>query len=880
MTDFQQTEIPSELARRPQWICWAEETRNGKSTKIPKRPDGKGNARANDITTWGMMDDAVKTASTKGWGIGYVFSEAGPFCGVDLDGCLDGPESPEDWLPGLDPFARETYIERSPSGDGLHIILEDNTVPDWWTNQKEGEGDDEQGVEVYDSGRFFTFTGDTLPISADRVSDDVDLESWLEDAWDVFNDEPPRSEDDSTSAFTSGKDLDGPDIDVHDIIMRSAYPEEERVGHPFHSSSTGANFKVDDGAETFRCWRHSCTGNAHHLLGMEMGVIECGEWVPGGLDSDTWSEIYDEARDAGYNIPEPARKTPTRDEPAEADGGVSAASPGGTPLEHGSLRERVRESVLVPADPEAYGVDPDAVSEIKYDTAVDRFATILCDEYDFIRPREDTRGWRDTLYVYDPDAGIYEPRGEAFIEMETERLLGDFATNQRVNEVVGKIERRSRVNVRALRSDPGRLVVGNGILDLRSGELEDYTPDEYHRTRIEIDWNEDAECPAIDEFLHDVVDDDDVSTLYRFIAHALYREYIDAKAAMLLGEGQNGKSVFLSLVERFLGRYNVANQSLQDLNEQRWAANNLVGKLANIHPDMSDQTVESMQMFKKLTGRDTIDADVKYEKPVKFENYATLLFACNRMPVMRDDTRGNWRRWILINFPNTFERGDDDYVPKNQLMSQITAESELEGLLVKCVEEIKEWDQGRPWFPDAPHWRDARKQIRRAAEPVYDFAESCLRESTDEDDWISKDDAMACYRAYASKEGLPVMTKEEFGRKLLNQTDLDIKKGQHRTDDQRVHAYDGIVFTSKGEQLLEQETERAADQARISGPRRRAETIADWLNADAEGEMTYTELLARAADAGWEKETLEHALEKGCQQGDIYEPQEEIYRAV
>lgn len=882
MPDFDTTTIPAELAQRPQWICWAEDTRNGKATKIPKQPDGSGNARADDMATWGLFEQAVETARERGWGIGFVFSDVDPFCGIDLDGCLENAESPADWLPKLDEFANETFIERSPSGDGLHIICQDREVPDWWTNQKRGEGDNEQAVEVYDSGRFFTFTGDTITISAERVSDDIALEKWLETAWSVFNDEPPAKNGGDDSPFTTASDLDGPELSVYDVIQKSAHPVEERVSHPFHGSNTGANFKVDDTRETFRCWRHSCTGNAHHLLGMEMGVIECGDWVPSGLDSNTWSDIYDEAREAGYNIPNPKPQATVERGDTEADGGAAAASVGGAGPDYQDLQERVMTDVLVPVDPKKYGVDPDDVNEIDHDTAINRFANILCENYDFIRPREDTRGWRDTLYVYDPEAGIYEARGEAFIEMESERLLDNFATNQRVNEVFGKIERRSRVNVRDLRDDPGRLVVGNGILDLRTGELDDYTPDEYHRTRIEIDYDPDAKCDAIDDFLHDVVEPANVPILYRFIAHTLYRGYPGEKAAMLLGEGQNGKSVFLSLVERFLGRFNVANQSLQDLNEERWAANNLVGKLANIHPDMSDQTVQTMQMFKKLTGRDTISADVKYEKPVKFENHATMLFACNRMPVMKDDTRGNWRRWILINFPNTFERGDGDYLPKSELMDRIACETELQGLLRRCVKEIKEWDQGRPWFPNAPHWREARKNIRRAAEPVYDFAESCLRETPDEDEYVTIDDAMACYRAYASEEGLPVTTREEFGRKVLNETDYNIEKGQRRIDGTRKTVYNGVSFTGRGEELLGEEERREAEQTRVSGgPRERRERVLEWIRLEEGAEPAdYTSLLAKAQKADLSRDQLDYAIEQLRERGEITVPEEEQYRST
>lgn len=94
-------------------------------------------------------------------------------------------------------------------------------------------------------------------------------------------------------------------LDCHDIVSRASCPEDTRTDHPFHDSETGENFMIDAGAETFRCWRHGCTGNAAHLLGIEQGVIACGAWSGTGLDAQTWREIFDAGRAAGYEIPDP-----------------------------------------------------------------------------------------------------------------------------------------------------------------------------------------------------------------------------------------------------------------------------------------------------------------------------------------------------------------------------------------------------------------------------------------------------------------------------------------------------------------------------------------------------------------------------------------------
>jgi P4 family phage/plasmid primase-like protien len=567
----------------------------------------------------------------------------------------------------------------------------------------------------------------------------------------------------------------------------------------------------------------------------------------------------------------------------ETDGGAAAAEAPADVSRHADLapeeraRQRILDHVIVPYDPPE---DID-VESIDKQTAVHRAAEIYHDELAWLRPREDTRGWRSTLYNYAPEDGIYEPHGEAELERMLDSHFGALADNELVSQVVRKVERMARVNVRRLDEPPHELVVANGILNLETGELSEHTPAKFHQTMVDIEYDPEAECPRVDDFLHDVVDDSDVPMLYRLIAHALYKEYEAEKAAMLLGDGQNGKSVFLSLVEQFLGEWNVSNQSLQKLNEDDWAANNLVGKLANVHPDMSDQTVSTMQMFKKLTGRDTIAADVKFEQPIRFQNFATLIFACNRMPVLEDDTRGNWRRWILIDFPNTFERGDDDYVAKQELMAELTTEEELQGLLSRCVDEIQRWADGEEWFPDAPHWKEARKQIRRAAEPIYDFTHACLERG---DEYVEKEDVRHCYAAYAEAEGLPSMSREEFGRKLINESDMAIESCQKRVDGQRKHVYENIQFTSRGEQLLQDDSDAHTDgkQDSFNSRRARADRVVrlcvDIKNEHMDdGNVSHELLVGAAVQDGMQIDEAEGAIEKARREGDLAGTEESGY---
>jgi len=156
--------VPPKLAERPQWVCWRLEERQGKLTKVPYAPDGS-RASSTDLRSWSTFDDALDAYELSGYdGIGFVFSSGDPYVGIDLDNCRD-PETGEiaPWAQKIIDRVGEGYIEVSPSGTGVHIIIE-GAVRDGGRSRKKVHVDGEVvgEVEMYSRGRYFTVTGELL----------------------------------------------------------------------------------------------------------------------------------------------------------------------------------------------------------------------------------------------------------------------------------------------------------------------------------------------------------------------------------------------------------------------------------------------------------------------------------------------------------------------------------------------------------------------------------------------------------------------------------------------------------------------------------------------------------------------------------------------
>ena len=160
--------FPNELILAPQWVLWKLEQRGGKLTKIPYQSNGL-RADSTSSATWSDFQSVMRTYTSNASysGIGFVFTEDDPYIGIDLDKCRD-PDSGD-----VEPWAAaivkrfDTYAELSPSGKGFHIIGKAN-LP--------AKGRRKGALEMYESGRYFTVTGDhygASPLEAKDIQTEI-----------------------------------------------------------------------------------------------------------------------------------------------------------------------------------------------------------------------------------------------------------------------------------------------------------------------------------------------------------------------------------------------------------------------------------------------------------------------------------------------------------------------------------------------------------------------------------------------------------------------------------------------------------------------------------------------------------------------------------
>lgn len=391
------------------------------------------------------------------------------------------------------------------------------------------------------------------------------------------------------------------------------------------------------------------------------------------------------------------------------------------------------------------------------------------------------------LYRY--HHGVYRPDGRGHIKQCCKQLLESWKSTKswstyRVDQVyeyictdAPRLWDRPPLNV---------LNVKNGLLDLETGELHPHTPDHTSSIQLPVEYDPEADCPTWHKFVEEVFPEDCSQLPWELLAWLMTPDTSIQKAVLLLGEGRNGKSTFLAAVKAFLGRENVTGLSLHKLETDRFAAARLVGKLANICPDLPSCHLVSTSTFKALTGGDPVHAERKFRESFEFEPFARLVFSANHPPQGADSSGAFFRRWLVVPFERTFIGQDE--IPRNVLDAQLADSKELSGVLnmaLIALHRIRA--QG---ITESESMREAWRQFQQVTHPIMAWLDTYTLEEGAEV-YVIKADLLQAYNDYAKANRQPVLADNLFSQ-AIRQWKPDIREGQKRLGDGRPTVWYGI----------------------------------------------------------------------------------------
>jgi len=220
---------------------------------------------------------------------------------------------------------------------------------------------------------------------------------------------------------------------------------------------------------------------------------------------------------------------------------------------------------------------------------------------------------RDNKQIYIYSNGVYESEGsdaildnlalvvynEIYTEYWTQRnpmhelTHIPHATTRYVADVIAHIRAFTYTTRESIEKDQSKYInLKNKLLNLETWGFESHNPEIKLISQIPVDHNEKAECPLINKFLRDVVAESDVELLCEIAGYCLTTDCSHQKAFLIYGRGSNGKSVFLELLESFVGKANTSSESLHKLEHDKYRTAKLYGKKVNVCSDIPDSKME------------------------------------------------------------------------------------------------------------------------------------------------------------------------------------------------------------------------------------------------------------------------------------------------
>jgi putative DNA primase/helicase len=713
--------IPHELAARPQWVCWRYQTRQGRPTKIPYTPGTQTRASSTDPATWRTFDDAKRDRNHNG--IGYVFTADDPYTGIDLDDCLvNGVLKP--WAEAVLASLPPTYTEVSPSEHGLKLWVRGKLPDRSKHRRKMTDGDDTVGeIEVYDTGRFFTATGDTYPGEPAGVAE-ADIATWHR-KW-----------------FPSS----GPAVLPEPAASGDA-------GFPGSDDALIAAVRRSGSAKLFdSLWRGDLdTANGDHssadLSLCNILAFWCGPnparidrlFRESGLYRDKWDR--QDYRDRTI---------------AEAVAGCKAHY---SPPDAAS-RPRSDSDVLA----KAAEAKPYMLTDIGN-------AERLAEHYrDRIRFCHQTSQW----YLWDGQrwgldlAGRITSYAVATVRMiykeskacrdTDDKVAAEIAKHGVKSEAQARISAMIKlaasepgvaVEVADLDADPWLLNTTNGTVDLRTGKLREHDPLDLNTQITTCGYHPGVACPTWLKFLSRIFHDNRelIDYVQELIGMCLSGDVSEQILPVFHGEGSNGKSTLLDTVMAVMGGY--AGKAAPDLimarkNETHpTEVADLWGKRLVVASETDEGRKLRTSFVKETTGDETLKARYMRGDFFTFRRTHKLVLMTNNKPRVTEGKHAIWRRLKLVPFTATIADSERD----RQLGAKLRRESV--GILAWMVEGCRRWHESGG-FDEPVEIRQATEEYRDEENPLAEFVADCL--VLDDGGFLPSREARRLYQAWCVKE--------------------------------------------------------------------------------------------------------------------------------
>lgn len=751
--------IPDNLKELDNWCLWKYEERDGKKTKIPFCAYTGNFAKSNDSSTWADYDSAISVLPSFD-GLGFFFD--GEHYGVDIDSV---PSEIDRFYKGDHHenivsefiYGLETYAEVSPSGNGIHLIARGH-LPSG--GRRKGD------VEMYDTGRFFTMTGkhigDFYDIADDCEANRINFLHAKYIGQDEINIEDLSETKTQKEVTTHDLTVD----EIIDIMMKSK--KSKQYEYIFKGGWEDIFPNASDHSSVDMSF-------ANDLAFYTAGDIKKMDEIfrQTSLMRKKWDEKRGKLTYGQITLQRAIDDVTDHYKPQES----------GFKLKIKSINSTSEE------EKKRYSYDDMGNAQ--------RFLESFGNRVKFVYQHNFWYYYSGKVWVTDEIGKIQEAGDYIANQIRFEPI---YVSDVNDEELVEKAQKAKDKHVKYTRSNngkekmfkevkhhvsvtPGEFDRGmyhfntqNGYIDLATGSLYEHNKERLFTRISNAEYKPNTDAPTWSQFISEIFlgDNDLIDYVQRAVGYTMSGSTEEHKMFVLLGDGRNGKSVFLSILYQLFGSYAMNTQT--STFGRHGTSSDARPDLARLQGARFVTTNEPNRGFKfdegtlkQITGGDPLTARYLYGRHFEYNPEFKIWMATNHKPQIDADDYGMWRRMVVIPF--------DYHVPEEKVDKHLVnkLQKEIDGILAWAYRGFEKW-RVRDLDNEPKVIRQLREDYRTEMDVLEQFKLETLQITRNEYDFVPTKEIWESFKTWVKdSEEDNDFTRRTFTAELKKKYGLEIK---------------------------------------------------------------------------------------------------------
>jgi P4 family phage/plasmid primase-like protien len=340
----------------------------------------------------------------------------------------------------------------------------------------------------------------------------------------------------------------------------------------------------------------------------------------------------------------------------------------------------------------------------------------------------------------------------------------------------------------------------NGTLHLDTMQLEEHSPNDLCTIQIKSKYNAQAvETPTFDRFMDTLTQGNkEVQRLLMEMMGVTISNvygYRFKKSLFMLGKSNTGKSTLRRFIASLLGEENICPCSIQAI-EERFGGSKIFNKRLIGATDMGSTTMSTLDMFKSLSGGDSVEVEFKGKGSFSETFKGLMWFTMNKLPKINSNYAEDfYNRVLIVKCNNIIKPEDEDALLDDKLIA------ESEGIINKCLKAMKDAIDRGYKFTEPTECFEERKQYSLENNPVQIFYNECCTERHQGEtinDECSTKKMYDVFRLFCKQNGYYCVSNVEFRKKLAHILDKSVEDIIKRTAQNTYYMFT-LTMTAKQE---------------------------------------------------------------------------------